>query len=156
MKPCVLWEGTVNWAGYGRVSGRGPDGVRRLYSVHRLACEFFHGAPPPGKNEAMHICDVRNCYEPTHLRWGSRVDNALDAKQKGRLATGERSGARTCPEVRPRGERHWKAKLTAGDVSAIRERAKSGEPKAWLAKEYGLAKSHVSRLTLGQSWRHHQ
>ena len=137
-RPCVLWTGPMTY-GYGQTSMKHPDGKWRTVRIHRLVCEFFHGPPPPGKYQCMHACDVRNCYEPSHLSWGSGHDNMSDASNKARMRWGVA---------------HHYTKLEPEQVLDIRRRAAAGEVKRHLAAEYGLAASHVSRLTLGQSWKH--
>lgn len=136
MKPCKLWTGCKNPDGYGMRSVF-VDGKWRARGVHRLACIEAHGPPPPDKPEAMHVCDNPACYEPSHLRWGSRLDNMGDAARKGRLR---------------RGELHTRAKLTSADVDRIRK-ARGQMRLRDLAALYGVSEQQVSRIQLNQQWR---
>lgn len=137
MKPCRLWTGAKNPDGYGmRRVKAGDKWVAR--GVHRLACIEAHGPPPPGKPEAMHTCDNPACYEPSHLRWGSRHDNMGDAARKGRMR---------------RGETHPRVRLTADKVRAIRC---SDETQATLAVRYGVSPQQIARIQSFEQWRHVQ
>jgi hypothetical protein len=51
----------------------------------------------------------------------------------------------------PRGERHWKAKITEADVRAIR--ASKGTTRD-LAKQFGIAASTISNIRAGVRWKH--
>lgn len=59
-KPCKIWNGKVNSAGYG------PNHVK--------AC-IEHNGPRPEKHDASHLCHNKRCYEPTHLIWETRANN---------------------------------------------------------------------------------
>jgi hypothetical protein len=131
MKPCKIWTGCKNQDGYGMRTTK-VAGKWRARGVHRLACIEAHGPPPPGKPEAMHSCDNRACYEPSHLRWGSRLDNMRDAAQKGRMSHGEENN---------------RAKLTSEDVREIRL-ARGKTCLRELSLRYGVSAQQVSRIQL--------
>jgi hypothetical protein len=149
MKPCVEWH-MARVGGYG-VYGRRGEG--RAY-VHRMVCEFFHGPPPPGKPFALHSCDNRACYEPSHLRWGSSQDNSDDMVNRGRAPTGDRNGSRKHPETRPRGSRHPAAKFTEEQVLYVREQLRAGRTQQSLADEFGVRQQAISWLKSGKTWTH--
>jgi len=136
-KPCVLWEGARSKGGYG-VLNRKHAGKWTTFYVHRLACEFSHGPPPPDKPCAMHSCDVRHCYEPSHLSWGSHSDNVQDATNKGRVA---------------HGSRHWNAKLTEERVTELRRKKAEGAQRSALAAEFGVHVKTVNKVCR-QGWKH--
>lgn len=140
MKPCRLWTGYRSPDGYGwrRVK---MDGKWRNIGVHRLACIEAHGPPPFPKAEAMHSCDVPNCYEPTHLSWGSRQDNMGDAAKKGRM---------------PRGVKSWRTTMTEEDIRFIRSTCAMGIPKKDLADQYGVSETQIYRICSREQWSHVQ
>lgn len=71
-----------------------------------------------------------------------------------RTARGDRAGARTHPERRPRGEAHYAAKLQARQVDEIRRRyTAGGVSQAALAAEFGVTQTTVSRIVIGKGWR---
>lgn len=82
MKPCREWLRARSKNGYGqiRIGGRGG----KLQYVHRFVWATIHGQIPAGM-EICHTCDNPPCFEPDHLFLGTRLINARDAAQKGRL-----------------------------------------------------------------------
>lgn len=67
---CLIWVGTKNQDGYGRV--RVDD---RLLSAHRVAYALSHG-PVPDDMEVDHACFNRDCIEPSHLRLVTKSQNS--------------------------------------------------------------------------------
>lgn len=70
---CIIWTGALQRNGYGytrwKVAGRWKN-VR----VHRLMWETFVG-PIPVDREIDHVCRVRRCVRPSHLRVVSHAEN---------------------------------------------------------------------------------
>ncbi len=98
-EPCRLWHGARSGAGYGeRTVGSLRDGTRRVRAVHRLAWEEAHGPVPAGMF-VCHHCDVRHCYEITHLFIGTARDNVHDAMAKGRLVAPPHNAGLTDEQV---------------------------------------------------------
>jgi hypothetical protein len=94
---CWLWTGHTNDKGYGTLH---VDSERGIQYVHRLSWELANGPIPDGLF-VCHDCpggDNPACLNPNHLFLGTNRDNILDAKAKGRLATGDRHGTRLHPE----------------------------------------------------------
>lgn len=52
---------------------------RKLYSVHRLICEAFHGPAPEGKPFVDHIDRCKTNNTPGNLRWVSHKENVHNA-----------------------------------------------------------------------------
>jgi hypothetical protein len=123
---CWLWRGTTN-NGYGIFLLPGEVPVR----AHRHAYELWKGPIPDGA-VVMHVCDNPPCVNPDHLQIGTRLDNNRDCAAKGR---------------RPTGANHWKFKLTAQHVVAIRNDTRT---MAAIAIEYGTTASTVSRIKNGK------
>lgn len=132
---CWLWTGTISKNGYGNF---GLDG--RVVSAHRMAWQLAHGRTPPAGAVVMHSCDVRACVRPDHLSVGSHKDNMRDMVVKGRSFVGVGSlGSR--------------AKLSETDAESIRREYQSGGVShGQLSEKYGLAKSAICRLLLGQTY----
>ncbi len=68
---CWLWESGIDHEGYARMF---VDGKTRR--VHRLSYEALIGPIPPGL-VIDHICRVRNCVNPAHLRAVTNRENIL-------------------------------------------------------------------------------
>jgi len=127
---CIEWSGGYSGSGYGACVFRG-----RQTGVHRVSYELVHGPIPPGLC-VLHRCDNRKCIAPAHLFLGTRADNAKDRDAKKRA---------------PYGSRHPAAKLSIGDVRAIREAKASATQKA-IAARFDVSESLVSQIHRGRIW----
>lgn len=154
---CWLWMGHT-CRGYGYF-GLAPG---RKVRAHRLSWMLLRGPIPDGL-WVLHNCpggDNPRCVNPAHLWLGTALENRRDADAKGRTAVGDRHPSRTQPERRPRGEAHWKARLTAEQVNEIRGRYIPGRTKhgrvtrRQLATEYGISKRQIDNILGGQQWTH--
>lgn len=126
--PCMIWTGATR-SGYGVRNVRG-----KVLYVHRMVCEAVHG-PAQGRL-ALHCCNQPLCYNPEHLYWGDRRQNAEDSRSAGTMALGEKHGC---------------AKLTEADVRAIRASTLSSYR---IAPAYAIAPSTVRGIRNGSgNWR---
>jgi hypothetical protein len=140
---CWLWRGSLSDKGYGQLRiGSRTDGSRRLLVASRLSYELHSGRVPAGM-DVCHRCDNPACVNPAHLFLGTRSANIRDAVAKGRL---------TPPVLR--GSRNGNARLTAGDVVAIRTRRGLGERAAALAAELGVSVETIYRVARRAGWAH--
>jgi hypothetical protein len=64
---CWLWTAAKSSAGYGQIGLSPADGGRVVYA-HRYSYELASGATIPVGVNLDHICHVRNCVNPQHLR----------------------------------------------------------------------------------------
>jgi hypothetical protein len=131
---CLLWP-------YSRRNGYGQlykDG--RTHVVSRLACQDVYGLPPTPTHEAAHSCGNGHlgCVNPKHLSWKTPVENHAD-----KLIHGTRS----------RGEKHGAAKLTEADVVQIRSMRGTRSLRE-IAAQFGVSRSAVSQIHLGNNWGH--
>ena len=72
---CVLWTGSINHGGYGIVR-RGPW-LRSGMMAHRIAV-YLSGRDVPEGMVVDHMCRVRRCVNPEHLRVVTRGQNVLE------------------------------------------------------------------------------
>lgn len=70
---CWLWRGWVSPEGYGK--GYDPK-IKRNKPAHRLSYESFVGPIPDGL-VIDHLCRVRSCVNPAHLRVATNTENVM-------------------------------------------------------------------------------
>lgn len=75
---CILYRGTKNNDGYGRMSVRRLGRIAK-YLVHRLSWWLAHGEEIPWYMEIAHKCDTPACFNPAHLVKKRRPDNRRDS-----------------------------------------------------------------------------
>ena len=66
MTGCWIWIASLKPDGYGRFDSKRTG--------HRVAFEHWHGPIPEGK-EIDHICNMRCCVNPAHLRAITHTEN---------------------------------------------------------------------------------
>jgi hypothetical protein len=158
---CWPWLGGRNPKGYAHLAYGG-----RSQLGHRVAWLLTYRPfrPLPAWAVICHTCDNPGCCNPRHLFLGTHADNVADRHQKGRTATGDRTGSRLHPERRPRGVRHGsrthpeqftqlRGKLSAEQARVIRQRAATGEPNTEIARDYGVSATAIWKIVHGRSWR---
>lgn len=124
---CWYWLGSISNTGYGRIL---VDGINK--QANRVSYMIYKG--DPADLFVCHTCDNRNCVNPDHLWLGTNTDNMRDMSKKGRHRS---------PEVHPN------AKLSDLAVADI---LTSNERNIDLARTYGMSRSQICKIKLGQSW----
>lgn len=146
--------------------------VSRLVLERKLNREIISGM------FALHTCDNTRCVNEDHIYEGTQKQNIADARERDRLATGDRHGLRKHPdriargdrssarlypdrvgfkrfyEEHPgafRGENSGAAKLTENNVREIR--LATGFLRE-IAEKYGVGISTIRRIRSRESWRH--
>lgn len=104
---CWLWMAAMGSDGYGSFWN---DQHSQMMGAHRVAWLLFRGPIPPGL-EVDHLCRVRSCVNPDHLRVVTKRENifapgsvAIAAKHAAQLVCPKcgtpyqiRRGERRCP-----------------------------------------------------------
>lgn len=128
---CLTWPFGRLGNGYASMHRSG-----RSVLVSRVACQAVHGDPPTPRHEAAHSCGRGHlgCVNPYHLRWATNAENQADRNIHG---------------THNRGERHGRAKLTAGDVNRIRS-LRARLPRGEIALLFDIDRSTVCRIQNGQ------
>lgn len=127
---CWKWTGSKNKYGYGRFWLAGA-----IVGAHRVSYELYVGQIPEGMC-VCHRCDNPECVNPDHLFVGTHQENMRDMAAKGRNFT---------PALK--GQANGMAKLTNEQIAAIRQ---DGRKVTAIARAYGVAHQHVSKIKLGQ------
>jgi hypothetical protein len=138
---CWEWQGTIDEKGYGRLSVG-----RKMPRAHRISYEINVGPIPVGLC-ICHRCDNRRCVRADHLFAGTVTDNNRDMGRKGRAKWTRH------PEL-TRGSRNPQAKLTEGEVLAIRSLLESGERRGDLAASFGVSVQAIHHIAVRRRWRH--
>jgi len=134
---CWLWTGRTLVRGYGRIWVNGKQCL-----AHRVALALSEGLDPatvPPETLALHSCDTPLCCNPSHLRWGTSGDNARDREDRGRHHDVS-------------GEQNPRARLSAQDVLAIRQRLAEGARQVDLASEYGVSRQAIWKIGHNKKW----
>jgi hypothetical protein len=131
---CWEFTGSRDGSGYGNVRYRG-----RVTKAHRLAAHLWLDFDLASHECILHSCDNPPCFNPAHLRVGSKADNARDMVDRDRQFVPGISG-----------EQHWAARLSDAQIAEIRARRAAGETQTALAREYGVRQSTISRIVNGK------
>lgn len=81
---CLEWGAYRDKDGYGRLGS--SYGLVKVYGerkVSRIAWVLTSGSIPYGKL-VLHSCDNTACFEPSHLRLGTELENMQEKIAKGR------------------------------------------------------------------------
>lgn len=129
-KPCRLWVGGCDTAGYPQIkTGSRLDGSMSTIRVSRLLWSLLPDRAPLGDLLALHHCDVRRCLEPSHLFAGDHAANMQDMAAKGRGTQ----------------------KLSVEQVDDVRRRYAAGEFQQDIATSLGVTQSLISKLVRGRT-----
>ena len=153
---CWLWQGAKSQSGYGKI-GLCCNWSKSWMMVHRLSYELFISPIPEGCY-VCHHCDVPSCANPDHLFTGTALENMTDAKAKGRMASGARTGTYTHPETRRFGRANPAAKLDQHAIQYIRakysrgSRWKPGLSQRSLAIQFRVSQKTIADIVRGKTW----
>lgn len=135
---CWEWKRPPQYDGYGKFWVWGQS-----FLAHRVSYRLAFGPIPYGLF-VCHRCDNPPCVNPAHLFVGTPTDNARDRQQKGRGKA---------PYLV--GEANGQTRLTDAQVSELRRRYVSGAvTQVQLAREFGVTRKTVGRITGGRTRRH--
>jgi hypothetical protein len=130
---CWLWTGGLLKTGYGSIRDNG-----KALRAHRVAYELLVGQIPDGML-LRHSCDNPKCVNPAHLIPGTAAQNSQDALDRGRAIVGEA---------------HHNAKIPNHAIATIRAALAAGVPGKYLAKQFGVDPTVISRIKLNKKWKY--
>lgn len=128
---CVIWLGTCDPEGYGRITYKGKN-----WHTHRFSYTIFKGKISKGK-VVRHKCNCPSCCNPEHLILGTQQENIMDAVRQGRW---QRSG-----------KYKDRKRITPAQVLMIRN---SKLRQVELARMFGVTKAaiHMIKYRKRQAW----
>jgi len=122
--------------GYGLFSLNG-----RLRQATHIALELSGYLIPVEFLQVRHyVCDNPPCCRPSHLKIGTRQDNANDMTSKVRQARGERNG-----RAKLRGQKDADEIRHLYEVGGISQRA--------LGRQFGIGQARISKILRGEGWK---
>lgn len=138
---CWNWTGLKFHFGHGSFSiGSRWDNSNRSIGAHRYSWEI-HNGKIPNKLCVLHKCDNPSCVKPEHLFLGTRLDNNIDMKHKGRIKT-------------LRGQFNGASKLTSDEVNEIRKLYSKNFRISDLAIKFNISTGNVRHIVRRESWKH--
>lgn len=141
---CLLWTGGIKHE-YGVM---GVSGGKR--TVHQLALLLKDGLTEPPKDDngkpliVRHSCTNKNCFEESHLTWGTRLENNQDMIRDGTNGAGEKNPMASISEALAREIKLSKRPQDSPKYMSQTERA----------KKYGVSPNIVSKIDCGVTWTH--
>ena len=126
---CWPWMAGRTTAGYGSFTRS-----YRHVLAHREAYEIENGPIPPGAH-VLHECDNPPCCNARHLFLGDQASNVADAKQKRRLAVGERHS-----------QSLYSDEIVRKAIAVYRE---SGRSARQVAIEFGFGSQYLQKVLRG-------
>lgn len=145
---CWLWTGAADKHGYGSI--KHGKGTRK---AHHISYELAYGEIPPGM-EVLHSCDNPSCVRPDHLKAGTHARNMAEMAERGRAASGDRSGPKLHPGTLARGIKNGVARLTEEQVHEIRRLHSIGRSQAQIAVVFGVSRATIGYIVLRKTWVH--
>ncbi len=133
-------RGNVDASGYSYLNLKHQHGT--FPKVHRLIGQAFL-PNPDNLPEINHKTGIKKDNRLDNLEWKSKLGNMRHAAEIGLR-----------DDILPKGEGHYRAKLTECDVRAIRSRYANGEKQPSLARAYGMEQTTISSIVRRKSWKH--
>lgn len=130
---CWEWLAHTDRAGYGRYWEKG-----RMTRAHRYALNEISPVPFKGAH-CLHSCDNPRCCNPSHLSWGTDVDNKYDKVKKGRHI---------------KGETHPNSVYKNEIADSIIRLKMQGYNVREIADTLGLTVGGVMNVYVGRAWKH--
>lgn len=111
----------------------------KTFLIHRLVACHFIGRKPTKKHVVAHWDNIKTNNRVSNLRWATSKENKADQLRHNTL---------------PRGNTHYKAKLTSRKVSHIRRLRNKGVSWKRLAERFQVCIWTIRRVCNGEAWRH--
>ena len=150
---CIVWRLGKFPKGYGQVrvngKGRGAHAVALEITTPRpvgKVCSVHGNWVPGNKLDASHgVCHNTSCFNPKHLSWKTKAENAADKERDGTHQVGENHPCSTIPQ--------WKVDSIKAEYKGKqhRMRPRTGPTTTDLAYKYGCSQRQVMNILEGRS-----
>jgi len=130
---CWIWQGTIDKDGYGKIQY-----IKKGYRANRLSYMIFKGEIPKGML-VLHSCHNPKCINPKCLHLGNNDLNMKEMVESNRQA---------------KGSKHGVSKLTEEIVKTVKEKLKTENNCATIAKEYGVHRNTILSIKKKKTWKH--
>lgn len=98
---CLISSYSTGSHGYAQIGWRLSNGKNRMTTAHRAAWVAHTGEQIPDGMTVDHVCHVRRCVNPAHLRLLSNLANARDNRPPRDLVPPVTLLGRYCQEAHP-------------------------------------------------------
>jgi hypothetical protein len=137
-EPRVLKNKLNNKIGYYNVTIYDDSGVLKTHYIHRLVAQTFIPTEDPRHTVVRHLDDDRLNNNLNNLAWGNKKDNAKDAILNGKIPVGTRTSH---------------SKLSERDIVLAARMRKEGLTHQQIADILGVARSVITALLSGKTYR---
>lgn len=107
-----------------------------MHGAHRIAYVLYRGDIPKGL-VVRHMCDVRDCVNPSHLELGTQIENIMDMVKRGRHKPMS-------------GENNGNFKVTDDQLVQIQELKARGMSNVAIGKVIGVCNQTISKILRGK------
>jgi hypothetical protein len=153
------WRDVVGWAGY-QVSdqGRIRNGKQVIIkgSVYRCYPSVLLSEPGGAVRVLLHLLIAQAFIGmiPVGYEVHHKDRDTMNAAASNLEPLPEYKHSQETKKYQPRGESHYKAKLTEQQVREIRQAYKAGATQMHLGKVYGVSFQQIGKIAKGLTWRH--
>lgn len=119
-------------------SAKGLSRCQPTFYIHHLVAQYFIG-PREEKQVVRHIDGDPLNNHVSNLEYGTQYENIQDTVKHGRV---------------PKGESHYASKVNEELVLHIVEEIKAGKFYKDIAEQFGVGKSLVTQIAVGNTWTH--
>jgi DNA-directed RNA polymerase specialized sigma subunit len=137
-QPKILKNRINDKVGYYNVTIYNDQGILKTHYIHRLVAQTFIPTEDPRHTVVRHLDDNRLNNNLENLAWGNQKDNAKDAIINGKIPVGTKA-------------KH--SKLSKRDILLAARMRKEGLTHQQIADILGVARSVVTALLSGKTYR---
>lgn len=132
---CWDWKGKFEKSGYAKMSCRFELGARH---AHKASYLIHIGQIPEGM-QINHLCNNRECSNPTHIYAGTQQENMRDKIESNHQAKGSKNG---------------NSKLDETKVMKIKTLLNSGKDIKFISDIFNVTPTQIYNIKKNKQWKH--